>query len=191
MAQKVLGTSILGLRSKGVDELRAIALRYLAGSSDDIASLDKQSLISELSRAASNNAALTQELKGSITIKPSFYLMILAPKDAKKPSVKQAQIQLRTALNKLNTGLNKGTEVPAYKNFHFEDIVERDKNIIEIQFTWERIYRFWSPEIVYEHIYELQFGYAILDFGVCKAVITCHTLKERDHLVEALAHVGE
>ena len=191
MAREALGTFTLGLRAKKVDELRAIAARHLGRSPEEVYTLGKHSLIAELSQAANDNPQLARELKGAqaaIAIKPSFYMMILAPKEGARPPISSAQTQLAHALERLNADLRR-QEVPTYKDFRGQ-IVESGKDVAEAQFTWQRIHWYWDPDgIVYKHLYELQFGFAVLDFADLKAMITCHTLKERDHLVNALCEV--
>ena len=131
----------LSLRGKNIYELRDLALRYIRKPLEEIISLDRQSLISLLSRTASSNLALSRQLKKfTVYIKPSFYLMVVSLKSQKLPSMKLANVQLKDAAQRVNKTIAGNTATPNNKDFQVENLTKRSENVFEFTFTWNRIH---------------------------------------------------
>lgn len=180
MAKRKSNTSQLGLRGKDINELRSLALRFLGLSLADANALDKPTLISQLSQASSGIPALDREIrKADVAFKPSFYVMVLAPKDYIKPSRDSAFSLLNQEFFEINDRLSSRSPVSTYKEFRVERLIEHSKDTIEMHLTWQRIHWYWRPvDVSMSHIYELQFGFAILDFASRKAIVACHNENE-------------
>jgi hypothetical protein len=79
------------LRGRRIDELRALAKKFLHKSDTQFAQMTKLELISELSEGAAANRRLPLELrKAAMSLKPDFYVLRFSD-DAKIPiaSVRQ------------------------------------------------------------------------------------------------------
>jgi hypothetical protein len=176
-----------GLRAKTIGELRVLAQECIAESSD-YSRMNKSGLIAVLSEAAGSNAALAERIgQVKITIKPSFYLMMLGLHQDAIPDEATAMTALARALNEENASLEQAEKDPVYKGFQVNGLMHEDKRI-EVRFTWQTIHWYWSPEdVVLKPIYELQFGFALLDFNTNQAMLICHTHQERNILARALA----
>jgi hypothetical protein len=181
----------LGLRGKSIEELRILARKYLQISPDDLSALDKPSIMSLLSSAISKSDQLAIEIrKAQIAFKPSFYLMILGLLDKRFPSKRTASEKLRKVLEGINLGLAKRGKHPPYANFKLEKLVEHDSKVIEIHVSWERIHWYWRPsDVSMAHIYELQFGFIIIDPQSRKTMIACHTEFERKTLDDLVCSI--
>jgi len=178
---------VLALRGKNVEELRSLAHRFLDADLEWAASLSKDSLQQRLSEAASEVPGLVREIKRSaVAMKPSFYVMVLAPGEAKRPSPRSTRQMLRMSLARLDEPLRGEDNVPAYRGFRVERVQQTDK-VVEIELSWDRVHWYWGAEdVVRKYVYEFQFGFAILDFGSRKAILACHTDHERRALSKAI-----
>src|SRR5215210_2447560 len=87
----------LALRGKSKEELTTLAGRFLPD--EEVREADKLLLIEKLSRAASTNHPLAEELAQSeVAIKPSFYLMLMDTLGDDVPAADAGLEQLRSAL---------------------------------------------------------------------------------------------
>jgi hypothetical protein len=179
----------LALRGKSKEQLAALAVRYLPV--EEVQGADRFRLIEALSRTASTNEQLAAELAESeIAIKPSFYLMLLDPSGENASAEVAALERLRSILSVLNTELERTQDLPHYKGFAAEEVHQVAEGVVEVWFTWQRAHGYWHPDdFSRTHIYEAQFGLAILDLNSRKAIVACHDRKEREHLTEALSRM--
>src|SRR5664279_2200932 len=91
------------LRGKEINDLRILATQYLPGSDNEVAAMSKGDLVSRLSEAAVDSRELSRELrKGSISIKPSFYLMRFS--DEPKVKLKAAKHQATQYIKQHSSG---------------------------------------------------------------------------------------
>src|ERR1017187_4186270 len=115
------------LRGRRIDDLRALAAQHLPGSDTEIAGMTKTDLVSQLSEAAANSKELSKELrKGSISLKPSFYLMRFS--DEPKAKLQAAKHQLSKYLQQHSVGLT---------HLKVQLACELRDGLFEILFTWE------------------------------------------------------
>src|SRR5215211_5274507 len=122
-----------GLRSKKIIELRDLAQRFLGLSPQEAEILDRQNLITQLSQAIEEGSPLSAELEAlAVSIKPSFYLMVVAPQTQSLPSSDGISERLDQALIALNSRLRSVSGAPHYKGFTLEQVEERDQNNTEI-----------------------------------------------------------
>jgi hypothetical protein len=164
--------SHFSLRGRSILDLRDLARQYLQRTESEINGLTKTELVSELSEAAANNTALAKDLrKHGISFKPSFYLMRFS--QHKKHELSTARSLLRNYLKKHSVGL---TELQV-------QLVEEPKaSMTQVFFTWHSSHHYWSPEFELKQVDQLQFGLLILDHTVGKAIVCCHSVKERDEI---------
>lgn len=181
----------LALRGKKIEELQELAIRFLKKPASEARGQDKQDLMSELSNAVAENTSLRRELrKTNVTTKPSFYLMVVGTKHAPGLSRRTVRKRLATELGKLNVDLKRRGSVPPYTGLRIEDIIQPSDDLLEAQLSWQRVHWYWKPDdLSYQHIYELRFGFVVLDFGERKAIVACQTQQERDLLAKALSGV--
>jgi hypothetical protein len=165
------------LRGSRINDLRALAARYLPGSDTEITEMSKTDLVSQLSEAAANSKELAKELrKGSISLKPSFYLVRFS--DEPKVKLKAAKNHLSRFLQQHSVGLH---------NLKVQLVEEPKSDVFQILFTWESSLNYWAPTFELAQVNQLQFGFSILDFTVRKGIVCCHTQRERDELAKVLA----
>jgi len=187
-----MNTYNLVMRGFDVTELRKLAHKYLDDLSwEEIESLDKLSLISNLSNLASQNKKLSQEMrKSSISMKPSFFLMVLNPQGIITIPTRKAKELINKLITGPDLGLHAHKEVAPYKEFRVEEVVENSSGLIELRFTWQRAIWYWEPmNVSLEHIFELQFGFVVLNIHARKAIIACHTEHERKYIADAICRV--
>lgn len=188
MPTKGTTTANLGLRGKSIDDLRALATQFLDIPATELLAKDKLSLIADLTQAASENKELAREIKKiEVAVKPSFYLMVFVPNVAEILEASGAKRKIQRLLDEENRKFENNPGEISYKDFQVQKIVLHEQSVVEAHFTWQRIYWYWSPEdFSLSHIYELQFGFAALDFSTRKGLIACHTSQERSVLSKAL-----
>lgn len=179
----------LGLKGKSVDDLRTLAIKYVGINPLEASSIDKNELLNLLTVEVNNNTRLEREVKkASVSIKPSFYIMVLTPKARNILSLSRAKSKLQEELGRI--GEKEKDEASIYRGFTVEDAIEHSKDVLEFQFTWQHIHWYWEPiEVSLKHIYEFRFGFAILDFKSRKAIIACQTEQERRFISKALAKI--
>src|SRR5690606_22145053 len=117
----------------------------------------------------------TELRRGSVSLKPSFYLMRFS--DEPKVTLQVARNQLRRYLQQHSTSLN---------NLKVQLVDEPKADLFQVLFTWESSFKYWAPSFELEEATELQFGFGILDYSVHKAILCCHRQKERDELAKVL-----
>src|ERR1700687_1420939 len=164
------------LRGRQVTELRDLAQKHLKMEEAKVNAADKTKLIAELSSAAANNKDLSQELrKGSISLKPSFYLMRF--NEDFGISAESARSRFAKYLQQHSTGLSE-LEI---------QLVQAPKaKILEVLLTWQTSLTYWAPSFALKQVQQLKFGFVDIDFKVKKAILCCHTMKERQKITELL-----
>jgi hypothetical protein len=164
------------LRGRQVAELRELAQKHLKMEEVEANAADKTKLIAELSSAAANNKDLSQELrKGSISLKPSFYLMRF--NEDFGISAESARSRFAKYLQQHSTGLSE-LEI---------QLVQAPKaKILEVLLTWQTSLTYWAPSFALKQVQQLKFGFVDIDFKVKKAILCCHTMKERQKITELL-----
>jgi len=165
------------LRGRDINELRSLAERFLQRTGPEISQMTKGDLINELSEAARRDKGLSGELrKGAISLKPSFYLMRFSD-DAKIP-VSLAARQLNQYLQDRASGL---------KNLEVQLVNEVESGLVQVVFTWQSPFRYWAPTFTMMQVEQLEMGFAVLSYQDRKAVVVCHTLREREEITKLLA----
>jgi len=165
------------LRGRPIDDLRSLAAQYARISAAEIAQMSKTDLVSQLSEVAASSKELSKELrKGSISLKPSFYLVRFS--DEQKVKVHVAKNQISAYLRQHSSGLT---------NLKMQLVDELKDDLFQILFTWESSLNYWAPTFELAKVEQLQFGFSVLDYSVRKGIICCHTQKERDGLTKVLA----
>ena len=139
--------------------------------------MSKADLISQLSEAAADSRVLSKELrKGSISLKPSFYLMRFS--DEPKVKLQAAKHEVTQYIQRHPSGLT---------NLKMQLMDELKDGLFQILFTWESSFNYWAPTFELVQVDQMQFGFSVLDCAVRKGIICCHTQKERDELAKVLA----
>jgi hypothetical protein len=165
------------LRGLKIEQLRDLASQYLSLDTETVAQLQKTELISQLSTAAPDNRGLSSALrKQSISFKPSFYLMRFS--DGKPVSLETAKRRMNRHLQKSKDGLHV---------LQVQLAQEYKPNGVEVLLTWESDLTYWSPSIQLETVRRLQFGFGIIDYASQKAIISCHTEREREDIAQLLS----
>lgn len=179
-------TEALSLRSKTIEQLRALATKHTSLSDARVAEADRNELISVLSASAQGTGGLSRELRqAAITIKPSFYLMLVSSSQGALPTKRQLARTIRARLVQLNADLSKSSGVPPVKEFRLVSCGLPDDQVIEARLSWQRVIWYWCPETIsLRHVYALRFGFFILDMRSQKALFACQTQAERDHLAK-------
>lgn len=176
------------LREMPLAELRALSTQHAVLAPEQIDASDRTDLIAALSEAAATDGKLARDLKKSdVAIKPSFYLMAITEAGASLPSPRTAKKRLDEQFDQLNSGFTRNRGTPSIKEFAVEHVDHGSAEIAEIHVTWQRSLSYWSPKVKLERVYELQFGFGILDFKDRKAIVACHTETERDTVMRAIS----
>lgn len=164
------------LRGRQIGELRDLARHHLKMKEEEISSADKIQLIAELSKAAVNDEHLSRDLrKGSISLKPSFYLMRFS--EAFNISAESARVRFKKYFQQHSSGLSE-LEI---------QLVQAPKaRTLEVLLTWQSPLTYWEPSFALKQVQQLKFGFVDIDFKVKKAIICCHTMKERQRITELL-----
>jgi hypothetical protein len=180
----------LALREKSVGYLRALAGDYTSMPADQIQAAEKVDLVAALSEAAATNGRLARELKKSdIAIKPSFYLLAVSEVGSSIPTSRTAKNRLDSEFQRVNAGLVSDRSTPPIREFTVEHVDHERADVAEIHFTWQRALSYWSPEVKLERVYELQFGFGVLDLKERKGIVACHTESERDTIIKVISAV--
>ena len=166
----------LSLRGREIGELRELARRHLKMKEGEINGADRTQLIAELSSAAADDGSLSSELrKGSISLKPSFYLMRFTENLTISPG------SARTRLKKYFQ-----QHAPRLQHLEVQLVRAARARTLEVLLTWESSLTYWAPSFALTQVDQLEFGFVDLDFKVRKAILCCHTLKERQEITEVL-----
>ncbi len=164
------------LRGHEIGELRELARRHLKMKETEINTADRIQLIAELSKAAADDEDLSGELrKRSISLKPSFYLMRFTE-------------NLTISAESARTGLRKHLQQHSPRLPHLEiQLVRAPKaRTLEVLLTWQSSLTYWAPSFALAQVQQLNFGFVDIDFKVRKAILCCHTLKERQEITDIL-----
>src|SRR5262249_7996460 len=144
-------------------------------------------LIEVLSKESKTNASLSSELGNSpIAVKPSFYLMVATLGGTSADALKESKRYARVLFDSINARLRQASSLPTLKDFQLVSVESKTANVVELQVAWHQIMHYWSINAVFEHVYALELGFVFLDLARSKALICCHTVKERDLITEAL-----
>ena len=63
--------------------------------------------------------------------------------------------------------------------------------MVQILLTWHTDLTYWGTQVSLERVEQLNFGFGIVDYSVHKAIIACHTIKERDDIADFLSECFE
>ena len=183
---------IFALKGKNVDELRALASKYISDYSINGAE-SREILEQQLSSEAYRNKKLMLDLKKtSIKIKASFFFMAISSlKEFKNDN--KLMYRLRQIAIELNTIITrKGGKYPTYKDFTINSCEVDKNNSVFIEFSWAKINWYWNWNPLNRlNKYEFNYGFCLLNLKEKKAVISCHTIDERDYLNKIVESVFE
>lgn len=181
--------AILKLRGKSISDLREIAEKHLILDENiDISELSQSDLTDLIAKDIPKNRELRNEVNRlSYSFKPSFYLMFIGEKyGVDESNIKSVELRLRKVLGDNNNLIQRKTN-PSIKEYRLESFRELEKNVFQLDFTWQKIHWYWAPEYDFKNVYELQFGLAVIDLNTKKAIITCHNKKEKESIAGAIA----
>jgi hypothetical protein len=165
------------LRGRGIDELRDLGAKYLGREDSELEQMTKTDLIGALSDAAADDKNLSRDLKkSSISMKPSFYLMRLSG---------EPKIALSSAKQRLNRYLQQHSR--GLQDLQIQLTHEPQVDVVQVFLTWQSSYTYWAPTFAMAKVDQLEFGFAVLDYRVRKAILACHTIRERDEIAKLLA----
>lgn len=164
------------LRGRHIGELRDLARQHLKLKDKEIYTADRIHLIAELSRAAAENEGLSRELRrGSVSLKPSFYLMRFSG---------NFSMFAKSARGRLGKYLR---QHPSHlQHLQIQLVREPQAGTLEVLLTWQSSLTYWAPSFDLKQVQQLKFGFAEVDSGTKKAIVCCHTLKERQEITEVL-----
>jgi hypothetical protein len=177
--------STIKLKSLSVEDLKELLIQTKEYSIDDLEKKNNSELITLIEAKIDSNQKLKSQLsKLDFSFKPSFYLTFIKDKtDYSKSLVTKKKIELK--LNLLNN--EKDTEkYPSIRGYQLFEINKSDE-IIELHFLWQKIHWYWNPSFKLSHIYELNYGLALIDLKNNKGIISCHTKQERDDLFRVIS----
>lgn len=177
--------STIKLKSLSMEGLKELLIQTKDYSIDDLENKNNSELITLIEAKIDSNQKLKSQLgKLDFSFKPSFYLTFIKDKaDYSKSLVTKKKIELK--LNLLNN--EKDTEkYPPIRGYQLFEINKSD-DIIELHFLWQNIHWYWNPSFKLSHIYELNYGLALIDLKNNKGIISCHTKQERDDLFRVIS----
>ena len=177
--------STIKLKSLSIEDLKELLIQTKEYSIDDLENKNNSELITLIEAKIDSNQKLKSQLgKLDFSFKPSFYLTFIKDKtDYSKSLVTKKKIELK--LNLLNN--EKDTEkYPSIRGYQLFEINKSDE-IIELHFLWQKIHWYWNPSFKLSHIYELNYGLALIDLKNNKGIISCHTKQERDDLFRVIS----
>lgn len=170
---------LMGMR---VEDLRSLSQRHLK---IDPSGLSAASLREKLATATETVSGLSRDLGASpLSLKPSFYLMIAKVEDSVASIRKLARARARILFDEINKDLGEETD-PALNDFRVVHVADSDGNLLELQVTWHHIVHYLSTDARYRHVYALKPGFIFLDLIGGRALVCCHTIRERDLLGKA------
>jgi len=174
------------LKGKSTTELKDLLREYSTLDEKVIGTMSQGDLIGELQKISFENKKLSELIDSSkISVKPSFYLLYL--EEDNDSTTKLNLKNLFKHLERYNNEQLSESKNPAIKSFKLIDYRKISDSTIELQFTWLKIYWYLNHKLDIDKIYEANFGFVIIDFESKKAIITCHTLYERDFLIKVLS----
>lgn len=170
---------LMGMR---VEELRDLSRRFL---NIDPSGLSASNLREKLAAATENDKGLSKQLGGSaFSFKPSFYLMIAKVEDSIASINKLARTHSSVFFDSINHELAQESDAPL-KEFRIVHVEPSTGGVLELQITWHHIVHYLSTNASFQHVYALKPGFIFLDLTNEKALVCCHTLRERDLLAQA------
>jgi len=170
---------LMGMR---VEELRSLSQRHLK---IDPSGLSASSLREKLATATETNSALSRDLGVlPLSLKPSFYLMIAKIEDTLTTVRRLARTRAGVLFDDINKHLGEETDSPL-RDFRVVHVAESDGNLLELHVTWNHIVHYLSVDAKYQHVYALKPGFVFLDLIGERALVCCHTIRERDLLGKA------
>lgn len=184
MEENVVLTESLRLKGMNLPELKGLLRSYSSLSEDEINKLSQQDLIEEILALSKVNPELKGKVDStSISLKPSFYLLII-----EQDKVGTQKLDIKSFFKSLeeNNKMLLGIKNPMFKNFRLVEQKKLTKNTYEFKFTWQHIHWYLDYDLNQKNIYESDFGFSIIDFSSKKAIVTCHTIYERDFLIKIL-----
>ncbi|WP_299363338.1 hypothetical protein [Winogradskyella sp.] len=176
--------STLKLKSQSIEDLRILLNDLNILLFEDSEGKSKSELITLIEEKLSKNKTLKSRIDNlNYSFKPSFYLTFI--KD--KSSYSQDLVTKRKIESKLKLlNQEKDTErYPAIRSYQLFE-VNKTKDIIELHFLWHKIHWYWNTNYKLANIYELNYGLALIDLKSNKAILSCHTKKERDDLFRVI-----
>ena len=168
-----------------ITKLRLYAEKYLEYDKNSLEKKRKSELISELSAISSTNQEFKKILRQlKIKIRPSFFLVNLITSKDFSFSKKDNEVSelLKSNIENFNFTKSKGNKTPSPKNLTLESFRNIDNRFLEFDFSWHRIHWYWNQNIVYDSVYEIKFGYVIIDFKSKLAIIICQNQNEKKML---------
>ena len=172
------------LKSKTIDELKNILVEQGHCSLEELDGKGKNELISTVEKLTGSNEKFRQELENlDYSIKPSFYLLYIKDKTNLNNAVERVNIEKR--IKELN-GLKDKENYPSIRGYRLHSI-STSQNLIEIHFLWQKIHWYWSPSLTMNHVYELNYGLALIDLASNKSIISCHTKQEREDITKVIS----
>jgi hypothetical protein len=170
---------LMGMR---VEELRDLSRRFLR---IDPSGLSASNLRQKLAVATEDDAVLSNELGGSpFSFKPSFYLMIAKIEDSTASISKLARTRSSIFFDNINKELEEESDSPL-REFRIVHTTLSGSGVLELQITWHHIVHYLSTNAKFQHVYALKPGFIFLDLTNEKALVCCHTIRERDLLAQA------
>jgi hypothetical protein len=179
----------LKLKDESIEGLRRLAQRFLEIDALAADSMDRNQLISELSKKLGSSPGLTRALSNrSVNLKPSFYLMTLSQSLPRALTPRSLRASIRPVVNAINVAIKQKRGVPSRKSYQLTDLTIHADGTVECHYTWQSVIWYWAPETVaLTNVYELNFGFVLINPGSKKAIISCHTVEERDALARSVA----
>jgi len=172
------------LKGLSTDELKEILIDSGNHVSDNLSNKSNSELITLIEHEAKADAALQKRLsKLQFSFKPSFYLTYIEDKSTyNKRRVTKTKIEAQLALINADKNTEKYPPITGYQLFD----IKKSDDLIELHFLWQKIHWYWSPKFQLSHIYELNYGLALIDLKTNKAILSCHTKQERDDIAKVI-----
>lgn len=176
--------STLKLRSQSIDELRTLLNDSNILLLEDSEGKSKAELITLIEEEISESKKLKSQIdKLNFSFKPSFYLTFIKDKSSYNAKlVTKTKIEAKLKLLNQEKDTEKHPSIRGYQLFE----INKTKEIIELHFLWQKIHWYWNTNYKLANIYELNYGLALIELEHNKAIISCHTKKERDDLFRVI-----
>lgn len=185
--EKRVQTVQLKLNSLTLDQLKDYANKYTKHEPKYIESLPKNDLLQILAEESKTSNKFQLEINSlKVTYKPSFFVLAFNSPVADEKYKSNIKLKLNKSLAKTNSNINRGSGNPLFKNFeHIDSKLEND--ILEFHIVWQKLHWYWSPDsFALDKIYELNYGISLIDFNSKKAIISCHSVEEKDIFVDII-----
>jgi hypothetical protein len=143
---------------------------------EEVNAADRTQLIAELSEAAANDKELSRNLReGSVSLKPSFYLMRF--NEDFTISAESARARFGKYRQQHSSGL---------RELEIQLVRMPKARTLEVLLTWQTSLTYWAPSFALKQVEQLKFGFVDMDFKIKKAILCCHTIKEREEITELI-----